>query len=976
MKSVRIIHGDSRDVLKTLPDCSVDSVCTDPPYALVSIVKRFGGKNAAPAKSEGASGVYKRASAGFMGQAWDTGETAFDPEFWADVLRVLKPGGHLIAASGTRTYHHLAMAIEVAGFEVRDMISWLYGCLSDDTEILTSEGWKLGVDVRDGETVAAWNADTGAVVLAPVLEHTLAPYCGHLVRLVNDDTDQLLTPNHRVYHRAAQRKMTAGIRSRSFPATYSVAEAAQINRWNPIKLPCAGFHSGEGIGGIDYASLLGWVWTEGGFDKAPSSGVRVYQSETANPAKVAEIEALFDRIKPDRKRYDRTRPYTHKGVTRDASETCWFFTGELAQRVRADLPGKRPTWSLLWRMTQAEKLAFLDAAMKGDGSGDDFYQKHPEDLTWFQALLAVTGQRGKINLRKAPRDGGGVCITPRETTELQRRHLINASQPYEGNVWCVRVSTGAFVARRKGKVFITGNSGFPKSHDVSKGIDKAAGAERPVVGRKRNNKGDSGDQTYAALGEFRQSKFSDVTAPALPESAAWQGWGTALKPACEPWVLARKPLGTCGVNVVEMVEFGLRNQGVEGEIRWTSESANGAAKSASRRNSSSTVRPPAVETSADHVGVSETGSGELQTARSSALTGVSGATQTLDEAGSTVAPPAPSSAPKSLAPTGVTANVAESENRLSSPLITSTVAVPNTGDASTAKSTPNCDASDSLATDTGCFAGIATGLTGSLAHVHIRRSLDGSFVWPKGLPKRLDPQPLTVAANVLAHGVGALNIDACRVGWEGDPPEIGTAGWGSAAKSLSAVPGQDGKSVERQPPSKLGRWPANVVHDGSEEVVEAFPAQTSVTGKRSDRSREADVKGTSWLSANHKSIEHLDSGSAARFFYSAKADPDDRMGSKHPTVKPIDLMRWLCRLVTPPGGLVLDPFAGSGSTGVAAMLEGFESILIEREAQYVADIERKVAFYRGEGRLAIQEKGKAGADAANDLPLFGGGDAA
>lgn len=802
MKPVHIHHGDSREVIKTLADNSIDAVVCDPPYALVSIVKRFGSKNASPAKSEGASGVYKRASAGFMGQTWDTGETAFDPEFWGEVWRVLKPGGHLIAASGTRTYHRLACAVEDAGrwlldadgnpvldadgapvwqhlgFEVRDMISWLYGCLSDDTEILTSEGWKLGIDVREGETVAAWDAETGAVVLAPVLQHTLTPYRGDLVRLVNDDTDQLLTPNHRVYHRAAERKMTAGVRSRTFPSAYSVAEAAQISRWNPIKLPCAGFHSGEGIGGLDYASLLGWVWTEGGFDKAPSSGVRVYQSETANPAKVAEIEALFERINPGRKRYDRTRPYTHNGVTRDASETCWFFTGELAQRVRLDLPDKRPTWSLLWRMTQAEKLAFLDAAMKGDGSGDDFYQKQPEDLTWFQALLSVTGQRGKINLRKAPRDGGGVCITPRETTELQRRHLVNASQPYDGDVWCVRVSTGAFLARRNGKVFITGNSGFPKSHDVSKGIDRANGDERPVIGdspfASRKVNGSAGVNSVG----LSATAGSKITSAASAASAAWEGWGTALKPACEPWVLARKPL-----------------------------------------------------------------------------------------------------------------------------------------------------------------AG-------------------------------------TVAANVLAHGTGALNIDGCRIGWpDGIAPEIGTPGWGGPAKKLTAVPGQDAETVDRTPPNKSGRWPANVVHDGSEEVVQAFPYTESGEGavkRASAAGSQGNALGKESRPAGMPMISHGDAGSAARFFYSAKADPDDRMGSKHPTVKPIDLMRWLCRLVTPPGGVVLDPFAGSGSTGVAAMLEGFESILIEREADYVADIERKVVFYRGEGRLAIQEKGKAKNDDASDLPLFGG----
>lgn len=124
--TVRVLHGDSREILKTLADCSVDSVCTDPPYALVSIQKRFGKPGSAP-QQDGADGRYRRVVSGFMGQQWDNGETAFDPEFWREVYRVLKPGGHVLAFSGTRTYHRMACAIEDAGFEIRDMISWLYG---------------------------------------------------------------------------------------------------------------------------------------------------------------------------------------------------------------------------------------------------------------------------------------------------------------------------------------------------------------------------------------------------------------------------------------------------------------------------------------------------------------------------------------------------------------------------------------------------------------------------------------------------------------------------------------------------------------------------------------------------------------------------------------------------------------------------------------------------------------------------------
>ncbi len=122
-----VLHaGDCREVLRTLADNSVDSVVTDPPYHLQSIVKRFGGKNAAPAK-HGTDGAFKRASAGFMSKTWDGGDIAFQTELWAEVLRVLKPGAHGLAMGGTRTFHRLVCAIEDAGADIRDCIVYTFG---------------------------------------------------------------------------------------------------------------------------------------------------------------------------------------------------------------------------------------------------------------------------------------------------------------------------------------------------------------------------------------------------------------------------------------------------------------------------------------------------------------------------------------------------------------------------------------------------------------------------------------------------------------------------------------------------------------------------------------------------------------------------------------------------------------------------------------------------------------------------------
>ena len=225
----------------------------------------------------------------------------------------------------------------------------------------------------------------------------------------------------------------------------------------------------------------------------------------------------------------------------------------------------------------------------------------------------------------------------------------------------------------------------------------------------------------------------------------------------------------------------------------------------------------------------------------------------------------------------------------------------------------------------------------------------------------------TVAANVERYGTGGLNIDGCRVEWPGNKaPEIGTPAWGGPAKKLTVAPGQEGETVERTAPHSLGRWPANIIHDGSEEVLAAFPDAPGQQGDLHNQDHAVpagDVYGQYGPKKQHlKRIENTKS--AARFFYCSKASKKDRdeglegelkqyshdgrnkpidnpfqrnsnvARNNHPTVKPTLLLQYLCRLVTPPGGVVLDPFMGSGSTGKAAVLEGFRFIGIEKDPAY------------------------------------------
>lgn len=198
----------------------------------------------------------------------------------------------------------------------------------------------------------------------------------------------------------------------------------------------------------------------------------------------------------------------------------------------------------------------------------------------------------------------------------------------------------------------------------------------------------------------------------------------------------------------------------------------------------------------------------------------------------------------------------------------------------------------------------------------------------------------TVAANVLRWGTGAINIDGCRV----EAPEGRVVRMAHA--ETGAKRGYSGglKGGSRIEPQTLGRWPANVIHSGSEEVLAGFPETESGSGNKNTGNRDNGLTIGNGLGRGNGNGIGGDSGSAARFFFTAKADAYDRVGSKHPTVKPLDLMQYLVRLVTPPRGTVLDPFAGTGTTAEAAWREGFSAILIEREPEYISDIERRMSL--------------------------------
>lgn len=223
----------------------------------------------------------------------------------------------------------------------------------------------------------------------------------------------------------------------------------------------------------------------------------------------------------------------------------------------------------------------------------------------------------------------------------------------------------------------------------------------------------------------------------------------------------------------------------------------------------------------------------------------------------------------------------------------------------------------------------------------------GTALKPAWEPIVLARKPLdgTVAQNHLRHGCGGVNVDGCRIGWanENERAEVNARSgpnsrFATGIETSVALGAKRPHAVEDKTHA-AGRWPANLVLDAEAGAV--------LDGQAGDRGGGFGNRGalnggsTQWGFDGHgQEVGYGDSGGASRFFYCPKASKADREeGNNHPTVKPTDLMRWLCRLVTPAGGTVLDPFTGSGSTGKAARLEGFNFIGIEREPEY-ADIAR------------------------------------
>lgn len=497
-----------------------------------------------------------------------------------EAFRILKPGGIAKVFAATRTMHRLAAAMESVGFVLEpdhSIEAWAYGCLSDDTEILTKEGWVHYHKAKVGTEVLGFDLQNGSFTWQVVEETFEYPYDDNAFRIHGDGTDHIVSIGHRcVIENDGQWDFRI---SQEVPATIVVpvpdgmsvmpqdvhAEVCQVTGLLHEMRQC-GLPSGE---------AEAFVRTEN--DGSGVYGVR--EDEVVSECLVAEGD-------------QGTRVL--QGVQRGASG-CGLGEAR-AQGCCGGVPGRACI-----RDCENDGAAQPSVERRGDDVSEarELRQARPDSIPTVPPAVPINGPQGRVcdgtsvdcgsrtgsafdaignrTPQESHPDGqsvgepGVVCVepgsqvvrTPWETVASVARVTANVERiHYHGLVWCVRVPTGAFVARRKGMAFVTGNSGFPKSLNLEKSIDAHLGKteDREVIGMARGVGGenmndivagrdvirttdDPGGKGVGAYGTGAKQVAIDipVTAPASEEAKQFQGFGTSLKPAWEPFVVGRKP---------------------------------------------------------------------------------------------------------------------------------------------------------------------------------------------------------------------------------------------------------------------------------------------------------------------------------------------------------------------------------------------------------------------------------------------------
>lgn len=526
-RKLAIYHGDCLKILPKL-DKKFDTIITDPPYGL-----------------------------SFMGKAWDHDVPGVP--FWEAALEVAKPGATLMAFGGTRTFHRLACAIEDAGWEIRDCIMWVYGCLSDDTEILVDGKWEPYHKAIEGRRALCYNPDDDSYQWSPIQELLTYAYDETAYRIESESTDQIVSRNHRCLVQQDDGK---------FGFQFAEEAARQHEICVPILEDLQGLlqeiRDIQSVAGVAEQDMFAQMRSgrDARAEKAQADGTAKNDADDLPPVSQENVEAEFMAAQKQVGVLQQVLPRPACYGTNSDGEQVRPNRNEISgigtqggQKPRVEGRGNLLSQA---RQLQADQVRSLSDRILGDGT-ERRLRDGASSCCGEDSESPLAALRGSASRRPRPTEQRSekpdvVCVesgpqavrgTGRTVADLARITPIH----YRGTVWCVRVPTGAFVCRRNGKVFVTGNSGFPKSLDISKAIDKAAGAEREVIGPPRYTRGKP-TQKYS---ETRKVSYDcdpqPVTIATTDAAKLWEGYGTALKPSFEPILVCMKPLdGTFAEN--------------------------------------------------------------------------------------------------------------------------------------------------------------------------------------------------------------------------------------------------------------------------------------------------------------------------------------------------------------------------------------------------------------------------------------------
>lgn len=924
---MRLIHGDCMEAMRRLIDegVTVHSIVTDPPYGLTSVVKRFGKDGSAPAKSEGPTGVYKRASAGFMGQ-----------------------------------------------------------CYHPDTDILTSVGWRRIGDVREGDVVATLNPATRDVEWQAVEQSHAYPFSGQMVRVGHRSACQVVTPNHnvllsydggetlrfdearkigRVFHLFAQANPARGETgdvTLTIERDYGKDRArVQETRTYPAK---------------PFFRFLG-LWLGDGAVCNRTDDHPANDFITFSVKKPRKVERLRETLR------DLGVRFTETPGARNITFYCYDFV--LLETLRP-LGGAKekhiPRWVLDRDADDLEEVyqGLIETDGCVQGKGQHVYHTASRQLADdFQDLCLRTGRSASSKY-----DPGG------QTSTINGRSFVSGEswtlcvlQPgkrlygengrgssnvvslvdYDGPVFCVGVARHhTLYTRFEGKPVWSGNSwdgtgietnpetwrlcydllppggyllafggtrtwhriasaiedagfeirdtvawlygtGFPKSHDVSKGIDREAGAERERVPYSGGIA--SGSHNFGGGGAVHVGTKNGDT-PVTPEAAAWQGWGTALKPAFEPIIVARKPLaGTVAQNVLAHGTGAINIDGC---------------RIAAQGRPAREVAPLRDDVHYQPNSLAGRVDGSLQSSRAVGTTDTGRWPANVVHDGSDeveVAFAAFGERPGQIAKASSSSETRKNQNVYGEMARGSGHAEPR-DDSGTASRFFYCAKATRKDRNEG-FEHIEEVTIWASEDRRVRLLVDTA-------PSR----PRVIGAS----GAGSNNAHEWSTLLFGSGP---TDPCPRGTRSTTET------GINSTTALKTWNWLLRLT---TSESTESANAGTESGGKPVD----AAEPGTRHLITINERVAFLlgvePAASKTPLRISAKG-----AGCDHPTVKPTELMRWLCRLVTPPGGTVLDPFMGSGSTGKAAALEGFSFIGIEQSADYLRIAQARIPGSSAQG---------------------------